>query len=110
MSKAVVTGYSFQLDVEGENETIDVVRMGETRQDGTFDLGADVWAIKRSGGLCLSRERKWDHHPLPSNRDDAWKQEHRWPLTEALLVAEEEADRLADKINAYLDRLKDEQA
>ena len=62
---------------------------------GAFDItvayrGHDLWAVSRSR-RCLGRDGTWDWEPIPSERDDEWLAEHRFPEQEALRLAKEQA-------------------
>lgn len=46
------------------------------------------WAVCW-GGRCLGADGVWDHERSPSNREDDWRETHRFPLEEALRLAEE---------------------
>lgn len=107
MSAALPTEYTIILGDEGlaTRERIRVSRTGQTI-NGQFDLSADRWAIRRDGGMCLSRDREWLFEPSSSNREDSWLEANRWTLDEALSVAEEEAEKLRQKIQRYLDSQK----
>lgn len=50
----------------------------------------DVWAVTRMS-QCLSSTGEWDYEPSPSNREDDWKETHRFPLDQALALAKEQA-------------------
>lgn len=58
----------------------------------------DQWAVLR-GSLCLSNGGKWDYEPIPSERTDAWKKRHRFPLETAIELACREYPKLV--INGY---------
>lgn len=45
------------------------------------------WAVTR-GGSCLAKDGQWEIEPLPSSRDDAFRQRCRWSdLGEAITAA-----------------------
>jgi hypothetical protein len=52
--------------------------------------GRGLWAIKRWSN-CLSRNGEWDYEHIPSEREDEWLAEHRFPLEEALELAKKAA-------------------
>jgi hypothetical protein len=39
-------------------------------------------------GSCYSADGQWDQEPSPSNRSDEWLAAHRFPLDEALALAQ----------------------
>jgi hypothetical protein len=49
--------------------------------------GRDLWAVTRHT-LCLASDGTWDYEPSPSNREDDWLVTHRFPLDEALRLAD----------------------
>lgn len=48
--------------------------------------GHGKWAIARHR-RCLGVDGYWDWEPLPSEREDAWLEEHRFDLDDALELA-----------------------
>lgn len=52
--------------------------------------GRGSWAVKRNV-FCLSRAGEWDYEMRPSEREDEWLAEHRFPLDEALELAKQAA-------------------
>lgn len=48
--------------------------------------GKDKWAITRHR-RCLGVDGYWDWEPLPSGREEAWLEEHRFALDDALELA-----------------------
>lgn len=53
--------------------------------------GPDSWAVLHRS-FCWNRStRDWDHEPNPSNRTDAFKRTHRFPLDQALNIARRQA-------------------
>jgi hypothetical protein len=50
------------------------------------DRGRGRWAVCR-GKRCLGVDGYWDWEPLPSSREDAWLEEHRFSLADALELA-----------------------
>jgi hypothetical protein len=50
-------------------------RIGGVDKDGKE---INRWAIRDRGSLCLSKRRRWDIEPSPSNRSDKYIQTHRW--------------------------------
>lgn len=50
------------------------------------DRGRGRWAVCR-GKRCLGVDGFWDWEPLPSSREEAWLEEHRFSLDEALELA-----------------------
>jgi hypothetical protein len=50
----------------------------------------DRWAVRR-GPYCWHTDTGWDYERRPSERDEAWKSETRFPLDEALRIAREQA-------------------
>lgn len=48
--------------------------------------GKGKWAISRHR-RCLGVDGYWDWEPLPSEREDAWLEEHRFDLDDALELA-----------------------
>lgn len=62
-------------------------------------IGLSSWALKvayRGRGLwavtdrinCLSKSGTWDYEMRPSEREDEWLAEHRFPLEDALALAQ----------------------
>ena len=49
--------------------------------------GRDLWAVTDRIN-CLSRSGSWDYEMRPSEREDGWLAEHRFPLEEALALAQ----------------------
>ncbi len=52
--------------------------------------GAGRWAILHHG-MCLGVDGEWDYELRPSEREDDWLATHRFDLTTALRLAEEQA-------------------
>lgn len=52
------------------------------------------WAVLLRDTWCLSREGTWHTEPIPSERTDEWKAQHRFPLEEALRLAREMAPKI----------------
>lgn len=52
--------------------------------------GTNRWAVL-DGPYCLGRDGEWEYEPLPSNRDDAWIEAHRFDLATAQRLAKEAA-------------------
>lgn len=48
--------------------------------------GRDLWAVLRHGS-CLSASGEWDWEHIPSEREDEWLAEHRFPMERALELA-----------------------
>jgi hypothetical protein len=48
--------------------------------------GRGLWAVKRHGS-CLSIGGEWHYEHIPSEREDEWIAEHRFPLDRALELA-----------------------
>lgn len=48
--------------------------------------GHGKWAVTR-GRRCLGVDGYWDWEPLPSEREAAWLEEHRFSLDDALELA-----------------------
>jgi hypothetical protein len=55
--------------------------------------GPDSWAVL-DGPYCLGRDGAWEYEPLPSNRDDAWIEAHRFDLDTAQQLAKQAAPNL----------------
>ena len=66
------------------------------------DINRSAWSLNvayRGHGLyaviahrcCLSSSGSWDYEVIPSEREDEWIAEHRFPLEEALQLAAEHA-------------------
>lgn len=66
------------------------------------DINRSAWSLNvayRGHGLyaviahrcCLSSSGSWDYEAIPSEREDEWIAEHRFPLEEALRLAAEHA-------------------
>lgn len=53
--------------------------------------GYGLWAVTHGSRECLGSDGEWDWEPIPSERDDAWRATHRFPLEEALLLARSHA-------------------
>lgn len=48
--------------------------------------GRDLWAVKRHS-FCLSTSGSWDYEYIPSEREDEWLAEHRFPMELGLELA-----------------------
>jgi len=55
--------------------------------------GRGLWAVKHYSS-CLSRSGEWDYEMRPSEREDEWLAEHRFPLAEALELAKRAAPEI----------------
>jgi hypothetical protein len=55
---------------------------------------AGRWAVCNMG-RCLNADGKWDREPIPSSRDDEWKEQHRFDLDDALELAKQVAPTVA---------------
>jgi hypothetical protein len=44
--------------------------------------GRGLWGVLHRG-FALGKDGTWDYESSPSNREDDWLGEHRWPLAEA---------------------------
>lgn len=64
-----------------EHLNVEVSRVGAFVL-GTFDLSADVWAV-RWLGRCINERGEWEFEPSPSNRDDDFKERTRFPVEKA---------------------------
>lgn len=72
--------------------TVDVLDV-EHADWGLFQLtvswrGGDRWAVVHGGHRCLGTDGGWSWESSPSNREDDWKETHRFGLEEALERAE----------------------
>lgn len=64
---------------------------GETPDRSSWNItveyrGRGLWAVTRWKN-CLGRDGEWDYEHIPSEREDEWLAEHRFPLEEALELA-----------------------
>lgn len=50
----------------------------------------NLWGVFQ-GPYCLGADGVWEYEPLPSNRDDAWLDAHRFDLDTALRLAKQAA-------------------
>lgn len=50
--------------------------------------GRGLWGVV-FGSQCLGTDGEWAWEPSPSSREDGWLAEHRFPLDEALRLAQE---------------------
>jgi hypothetical protein len=68
--------------------------------------GRGLWAVEHAGA-SYSADAAKSYEPVPSARDDEWRDRHRFDLQNALDIAEEVAMRL--RVNGYsvLDVLDD---
>lgn len=57
------------------------------------DRGAGRWAVVRHR-QCLGTDGTWDWESIPSEREDAWLDTHRFDLETALRLAEEAAPKV----------------
>ena len=48
--------------------------------------GRGLWGVLHRG-FCLGKDGTWSYESSPSNREDDWLGEHRWPLEEAMTLA-----------------------
>jgi hypothetical protein len=55
--------------------------------------GRGLWCVT-DGHFCLGKGGDWDYEPLPSSRDDAWLETHRFDLETALELAKGFAPKL----------------
>ena len=46
--------------------------------------GKGLWAVKNTSSVLSNITGKWDYEPQPSSRDEAFLNEFRWDLDEAL--------------------------
>ena len=52
-----------------------------------------LWSVKDTFG-CLNRRGERDYEPSPSNRTNRWLKSHRFPLDEALKIAEKYVEKV----------------
>lgn len=52
------------------------------------DRAGDLWAVVVDGGHVLNASGGTEHEPLPSSRDDAFLARTRFPLDDAIALAE----------------------
>jgi hypothetical protein len=79
--RPVISSYTME-GVSPDHPTIEVQRVGDII-DGKATLDVDRWAI-RYMRRCWNRDGEWEWEPIPSSRDDAFKERTRFPLREAL--------------------------
>lgn len=52
--------------------------------------GDHRWAVKYYG-KCLGRDGTWSYESIVSEREEQWLADHRFPLAEALILAQDHA-------------------
>jgi hypothetical protein len=56
--------------------------------------GRGLWAVTHHS-YCLNKNGGWDYEMRPSERDDDWLGEHRFPLDEAVRLAKQIAPHIS---------------
>lgn len=75
-------------EVVAEVGPVAVERVGTCRPGEVLvAFTADVWAI-RWMGRCWSRSGGWEMEPIPSERTEEWKADHRFTLADAAELLE----------------------
>lgn len=60
--------------------------------------GDHRWAVMHYS-QCLGRDGTWSHESIPSERKEEWLADHRFPLAEALIRAQDQAPLV--KVNGW---------
>lgn len=68
--------------------------------------GRGLWAVKRHS-FCLSVSGSWDYEYIPSEREDEWLAEHRFPMERALELAKAAAPKVVVNGHTVTEALAD---